>query len=182
MISIDIYKFIISFITLPVFTFSCFAVFSVRGFFVFYQYAAILSKDRKAKDWPSVIGTIVSSSLKKQHRATIAQGNRTEWHDLFIPHIKYTYAVNETIHESSNIGHGIYTRRSDAFGKKLMEHFSNGASVPVYYNPADPQMSILEKRSTRTYGMYIYSIASMFVGLIFLGVWLYQIFVRLFEG
>jgi hypothetical protein len=87
----------------------------------FYQYAAIVSKDRKAKDWPSALGTVVSSSLKKEHRGRIAQGNHTEWYDLFTPHIKYTYTVNGTSHENNHIGYGIYTRHSDTFGKKLME-------------------------------------------------------------
>ncbi|MFN8383726.1 MAG: DUF3592 domain-containing protein [Anaerolineales bacterium] len=156
--------------------FTFFVIFGVRGWISFYQYAAIVSKDRKAKDWPSVLGTITSSSLKKERRATIRQGNHTERYDLFTPQIKYTYTVKGNIHESSHIGYGIYTRRSDTFGKKLMERFPQGASVSVYYNPADPRVSLLEKRATHTYGMYIYSILFMLASVIFFGIWLYQLF------
>lgn len=176
MLSSTVHEFITSFITSPMTTFIFSVVISAHGLINFYQYAAIVSKDRKSKNWPSVLGTIVSSSLKKEHRARIAQGNHTEWFDLFIPTIKYTYSVNGTVHESSHIGHGVYTRRSDTFGNKLMKRFPQGASVPVYYNPADSRMSLLEKRATYTYGMYVYSILSMLVGVIFLGICLYQLF------
>ena len=176
MLSATIHEFLVSFIYSPMTKFIFSVVFGFHGAINFYTYAAVVSKDRKAKDWKSVPGTVVSASLKKEHRARIAQNNRTEWYDLFIPNIKYTYAVNGTVHESSRIGYGIYTRRSDTFGKKLMERFPAGASVPVYYNPADPRSSLLEKRSTYTYGMYILSILYILLSMLFLGVWLYQLF------
>ena len=176
MLSNDIHEIITSLITSPMITFILSVVIGAHGLISFYRYAAIVSKDRKTKDWPSVLGTIISSSLKKEHRARIAQGNHTEWYDLTIPHIKYTYTVNGTIHENSRIGYGDYTRRTDGFGKKLMGRFPHGASVPVYYNPANTNESVLEKKSTNSYVMYISSILFMFTGLLLLGVCLYQLF------
>jgi hypothetical protein len=155
-----------------VFSLVCF----VNGLIYYYQYAAIAAKDRKAKDWPSVLGTVESASLNKQHRAHIAQSNHTEYRDVSIPRIKYTYAVNGTVYENSRIGFGRYIRITDGLGRKLMERFPHGASVAVYYDPADPNESVLEKRSTYTYGMYAFSIASMIAGILFFGVWLAQIF------
>ena len=173
----DIREFITSFITSFINSpFMLSVVIGAHGLINFYRYAAIVSKDRKTKDWPSVLGTIISSSLKKERRARIGNGNHSELYTLIIPHIKYTYTVNGTIHENSRIGYGDYTRRTDGFSKKLMERFPHGATVPVYYDPANTNESVLEKKSTNSYVMYFSSILFMFTALILLGVWLYQLF------
>lgn len=89
-------------------------------------------------NWPSVSGEIKGINLKTWvDRRNITQYNAR---------LNYSYLVNGKEYQSdlTDLGPG----KSVASKEKalaLMSHYSPGMTVTVYYDPADPQVGIIEK-------------------------------------
>ena len=68
----------------------------------------------------------------------------------YFPRITYTYSVNGQAYQNDRlvIGGGISGSRGPA--EQIVARYPAGSQVPVYYNPANPQEAVLERRSGST--------------------------------
>jgi len=114
---------------------------------------------RKSKNWPMVTGEVVSNSLKREVIVfTNEYVERKDWWS----YVKYRYSV---------LGH-TYTNDRIVFGGKLphrnreeakifAEKYQVGSTLKVFYDPRNPQSSVLERRVGGH--TYLYAIALLIV-------------------
>jgi hypothetical protein len=91
-----------------------------------------------AQSWPGVMGTILSSSV--QSRRT---GNSMSTY----PVVVYQYQVNGQTYQGQTIkaGEQFFNVRIIGEAQATADRYPVGAQVMVYYNPANPQESALER-------------------------------------
>lgn len=91
------------------------------------------------RDWPSVTGTVTSSSVS-HHPRVGGRGAHSSSSALVI----YSYEVNGEPYTNQRIAPGLNISGSEA---DLVRRFPVGAQVAVYYYPASPSISFLSKKS-----------------------------------
>ena len=85
-------------------------------------------------DWPRTMGVVVSSEVESR-----AGYDTTDWH----ARVSYRYATDGNSYLSRRITFGdIGSSRNTAMS--LVDKYSVGKSVSVYYNPESPDISVLE--------------------------------------
>ena len=91
--------------------------------------------------WPAVAGQITGSRLGTQ-----SSDDGTS----YFPMVHYQYAVAGQAYQNDRIvfGGGITGNRGPA--ETILARYPVGHTVPVYYNPANPQEAVLERRSGST--------------------------------
>jgi hypothetical protein len=91
-----------------------------------------------AQSWPGVMGTVLSSSV--QSRRT---GNSISTY----PVVVYQYQVNGQTYQGQTIkaGEQFFNVRIIGEAQATADRYPVGAQVMVYYNPANPQESALER-------------------------------------
>ena len=91
-----------------------------------------------AQSWTSTMGNVLSSSV--QSRRT---GNSTSTY----PVVVYQYSVNGQSFQSQTIkaGEQFFNVRIMGQAQETVNRYPIGAQVMVYYNPANPQESALER-------------------------------------
>jgi hypothetical protein len=112
---------------------------------------------RHAAAWPSTRGRIVRSTLRAQHHRQ--QTGVTKVNTA--ADIEYEYTLGDRAFRGTRIGIG------DIAGARLQQalnHYSVGATVPVYYDPKNPESALLERDPPLPVG-WLYAIAAV----IFLG-------------
>ena len=117
---------------------------------------------RRTLQWPSVKGIIEESKMPARS---------DEFNDL-LPHIEYSYSVDERIYRQVLKFSGDITPTQE-FAKSYVEKYPVGASVQVYYNPANPETSTLEPGL----GKGDWLILAIGLGMFFLGILLFFIVV-----
>lgn len=94
----------------------------------------------KVKPWTSTPGTMVTSQMKfvKFGRG----GGRTP-----VPVVEYSYHVNGQAYTGSRLFPAAGSLSGGSIFKKVMARYPVGAQVDVYYDPQNPEDSVLEKKS-----------------------------------
>lgn len=104
------------------------------AFYVLYQNNR--RKALAAASWPSVEGRITTSAVYTRRDR---DDGKLEYHS----NIAFVYSVNGVNLAGNTVRFGF-----ENFGKAAAEHvcarYPAGASVPVYYDPANPSRSVLE--------------------------------------
>lgn len=90
--------------------------------------------------WPTVMGRIESVEVSRSTRPSWSEA-RSEPVQYYT-HVKYCYQVGTEIYHGTRI-HAIFGSHFLSGANKLKRQFSEGATVPVYYNPADPTRAVL---------------------------------------
>jgi len=100
-------------------------------FYRIYQAAASLT-------WPTVAGELVSADIKERifHDR---DGNRSS----MVLDFKYSYSVENNQINGTRITYTDGINKSLRAMKKLKKRFEGKTRVKVYYNPEDPQQSVL---------------------------------------
>ncbi len=119
------------------------------GIFGYSMYEAV--KAYGSTDWPTVKGTIVDS------RIGIHSGS--EDGTTYTPDVMYEYWVQGKLYRAGNIRPSKLDESSPADAQRKLDRFPTGASVTVYYNPADPYDALLEP------GMELHNYLIPFVGI-----------------
>ncbi|MDQ4086660.1 MAG: DUF3592 domain-containing protein [Pseudomonadota bacterium] len=120
----------------------------------------------EARSWPSTPAQIIGSWLDVDR--TSGRNRRTR----YIPRINYSYTVGGQTYRNDYIwltSTQSYSTRNTA--ETFLRDYQPGATIPVYYSPADPQRSALLIESGAG-PMYILLGVGLF--LIGLGIWLYR--------
>ena len=126
------------------------AGFGLSAFNVYVSY-----KIYETKKWPYVSGNIVSYSVERH--ANDEPGNRA-----FEPIIEYEYLLNKKKYLSKKIVFGDIYFSSKKKANLYLHQYIQLEKLYVFYNPQDPNESILEP------GRYIFLVEKLVIGLFFL--------------
>ena len=91
-----------------------------------------------AQTWPGTMGTVLSSSVQSRR-----SGNSTSTYPVVI----YQYQVSGQTYQGQTIkaGEQFFSVRIMGDAQATVARYPIGAQVMVYYNPADPKESALER-------------------------------------
>ncbi len=93
-----------------------------------------------AASWPSTPGTVLMSTIQLRRAGT----NRHE-----VPMVVYSYTVGEQMYQSNRIRVGDDPRVAQAgslsSAAHVVQRYPVGAMVQVFFDPADPSASALER-------------------------------------
>ena len=119
-------------VVLPILAFIGFAVFMVRR----NQRAKAVKE--AAQSWTGTMGTVLMSSVQVRRTGT----SRSEF-----PVVVYQYQVNGQAFQGQTIkaGEQFFSVRVLGQAHETVRRYPPGAQVMVYYNPANPEESALER-------------------------------------
>lgn len=119
-------------VVLPILAFIGFAVFMVRR----NQRAKAVKE--AAQSWTGTMGTVLMSSVQVRRTGT----SRSEF-----PVVVYQYQVNGQAFQGQTIkaGEQFFSVRVLGQAQETVRRYPPGAQVMVYYNPANPEESALER-------------------------------------
>lgn len=121
------------------------------------------SKASHSKNWLSTSGKIISSELDAQ-TTTDEDGYQTT---TYIANVLFQYTVNDIVFECDCINFDYGMRTSNRrIQQAVVEHYSTGSPVNVYYDPDDPQQAVLEKRVDGVYTSIMVAAVFILIGVI----------------
>jgi hypothetical protein len=108
------------------------------GYFIYRRGQQGGAYRQAAKTWPSTSGTVLMSTV---------QSKRTGRSRSIYPVVVYQYMVNGQNYQSQRIkaGEQFLSIRVTGEAQATAARYPVGASVTVYYNPANPGESALER-------------------------------------
>jgi hypothetical protein len=108
------------------------------GFFLYKRNQQSMAYRQTTQTWLSTTGTVLMSSVQTSYSGRS--------HSTY-PVVVYVYTVNGQSHQSQRIraGDQFLTVRVAGQAQATVARYPIGASVTVYYNPANPAESVLEK-------------------------------------
>jgi hypothetical protein len=102
--------------------------------FAAYVSSRSLVEARASASWPSVPGRVTSS------RSVMIVGR----HGSSGPDVRYTYAVGTNRFSGSRLEVVTYSSNT-SYASDAVAAFQEGSDVPVYYDPAHPERSVLRR-------------------------------------
>ena len=108
------------------------------GYFIYKRSQQSSVARQVAQSWPSTSGTVLMSSVQSR------QSGRS--HSTY-PVVVYQYAVNGRTYQNQTIkaGEQFMNVRIMGQAQATVARYPIGANVTVYYNPANPAESALER-------------------------------------
>lgn len=130
-------------------------LFLVVGYVVAFMFGKpILDNARASRDWPQVTGTITKSEV---HRS------RKKGSTMYSAEVVYDYTVEGKKLEGDTVWFGgNYRTSSDRGARDVVSRYPVGKQVPVFYNPQDPTLAVLES------GAFLTSYVVFGIGLAFM--------------
>ena len=112
--------------------------FVIFGIFLYRRSQQGQAAKQAAQSWPSTMGTVLMSSVQSRR-----SGNSTS----IYPVVVYQYSVNGQTYQSQTVkaGEQFFNVRVLGQAEETVRRYPIGAQVMVYYNPANPQQSALER-------------------------------------
>lgn len=120
-------------------------------------------KLQQSKNWLSTNGKIISSDLDAQI-STDDDGYQTT---TYLAKVFFTYEVNGNSYESDRVNFDYGMRTSNVRKpQSVVEQYPTGSDVTVYYDPENPQQSVLEKRVNGTFATILVSAVFIAIGVV----------------
>ncbi len=96
-------------------------------------------------EWPHVEGKVISS------RVNVSKGTGTK-QDSYTPMVTYTFTVNGSAYEGDQVAFGaLYDGRTAG---QTVSRYQKGKTVKVFYDPEDPNVSVLEPGAEQASNLY----------------------------
>ena len=108
----------------------------ILGVFLYRRSQQSNAARQAAQSWSSTLGTVIMSTI---------QIKRTSRSRSEIPVVVYQYQVNGKAYQIIRAGDQFGTIRVMGQAQAIIARYPVGAQVMVYYNPANPQESALER-------------------------------------
>ncbi len=90
------------------------------------------SLGKQSESWPSVQGNLAGESMSARKKKRV--------------HISYEYRVKDVTYKNSRVNF----QDDKASKKKIRSQYNVGDTLTVYYNPDDPDQSVLQPGATLT--------------------------------
>ena len=87
----------------------------------------------------------------------------------FLARVAYTYGVDDQDYQGDQIGFGKLEFSASRKAKAIMENYTEGEKVRVFYNPLDPQEAVLERTIFRPSSYLISGLIFILVMLVMIG-------------
>jgi len=116
-------------------------IFVIIGLVLLFIYFRNLSKVRASQAWPTAQRTVIQSWVRKSS-STDDDGSVSY---SYYPEIRYQYHVMGTEYQGNKISFGPKVGGNRSRAEKMIEKYSTGAGVTVYYQPDNPANAILER-------------------------------------
>lgn len=116
-----------------------FLAFAVIGVAVLLWGYDAYKKSQEAKDWPTTEGKVISSEVGS-HRSRSGGHSTT----IYSAKVIFEYSVNGKAYTSKKVSFGEYGSSSRRDAQKVFDKYPATKAVIVYYNPAKPEIAILE--------------------------------------
>lgn len=99
--------------------------------------------------WPRASGTVLESDVA----SAMVQSNRGRSRTVYQPRVRYAYEVNGKQYQGGRISFGkeatikddVSAWMTEAAANRVAKKYRKDAVVRVYYDPADPQYSVLHR-------------------------------------
>jgi hypothetical protein len=104
-----------------------------------------LSRALACRNWPTTAGVIVSAERAKH----TAQGPRRQSGSVtYEAKLRYSYRVNGVSYEGTRVSFGDFagTSGSSQAASARLAQYAPGRAVTVYYQPRNPDVSVLETK------------------------------------
>ncbi len=128
------------------------SLFAFVGVIIFIFGVYDYKNAQASKDWPFVEGKIVSSAVYKSY------SNKKYMYEA---KISFTYYLNNTPHTGNKVSFNDYKASYSSRAEDVVSRYPQGSVVRVYYNPQNPNESVLEP------GLGFGSFFIVIVGVIF---------------
>jgi len=129
-------------------------VFSVGGIYAIYQSIKTRQQVKQIQNWPSTMGRVIDS------RVVHGGYDTDKMRRNYVQHVEYEYTVGGVTYRNDQIAPGprqAHPRRYQA--RNAANRYPIGATVTVFYNPANPQEAVLEQGTAATTVILIIGIA-----------------------
>ncbi len=138
-------------------------VFVGIGVSMLIKLVASFRKASQSKQWSTTKGEIISSELDAQTSAD-EEGNRST---TYIAQVFFRYQVGGLEYESSRINFNYGMRTSNIRKQQsIVEQYPQGSAVTVFYDPDNPEESVLERRVNGAFTTILVSAVFIIIGLI----------------
>ena len=101
-------------------------------------------KVKASMSWPYVLGKVVAASVRQ-----VVERGDAQTRDItnYVPFVQYEYQVGGQNYQGNRLAFQEkgYTSHKKAF--KLVADFPVGGPVSVYFDPANPQNAVLERKA-----------------------------------
>ncbi len=94
-------------------------------------------------DWPSVTGKITHSEVDSE-RKTTGSGKRRRTRTMYSADVRYRYLVDGKPYSGQKVSFGEVGSSSSGSARKIVNRYPVSREVPVFYNPEEPELSVLE--------------------------------------
>jgi uncharacterized membrane protein YbaN (DUF454 family) len=113
-------------------------IFIVLGIFLYRRSQQGKAAKEAAQSWSGTMGTVLMSSVQSKHTGRSIS---------IYPVVVYQYEVHGKTYQSQTIkaGEQFFNVRIMGQAQETVNRYPIGAQVMVYYNPANPQESALER-------------------------------------
>ena len=117
----------------------------------------------ESANWLSTSGQIKASRIDI-HRHTMWNSDTKSHEEVirYLPKVDYDYAVGGRQYQGSRVSFEVLDFAFENRARKVTEKYPTGATLPVHYDPADPNLCVLD-RDTKPRSVSIASIM-LFVG------------------
>jgi hypothetical protein len=135
-------------------------VFTLVGALMALQYSRARRLVQASQNWPSVIGRIDHSTVRK----TVHHSSHGSSSHSYYPEVVYSYSVMGTEYQSQQIGFGLNVSGPSSGAKKEAARYRVGSTPRVYYNPQDPSKAVLEQKIRNNAASLFLIIAFLLIG------------------
>ena len=116
----------------------------VLGALLLWQGWRIRQKVKASMSWPFVPGRVIAASVRQVVERGDAETSDTT---TYVPLVEYEYQVGSQICRSSQLAFQEQSFSSQKKAFKLVATFPPGHPVMVFFDPANPQNAVLERKA-----------------------------------
>ncbi|MDH7578386.1 MAG: DUF3592 domain-containing protein [Bacillota bacterium] len=117
-----------------------YVVILLAGMMLIILGARTLRQALASRSWPACQGRIISSEVKMYHPGPTLR----EEGPSYSAEILYEYRVEGKRYTSRRVFFGEYSSGSPGPARRVVDRYPPGKQVPVYYDPARPEVAVLE--------------------------------------
>jgi hypothetical protein len=99
---------------------------------------------RESQNWPVAPGTVIYGSLDRSDSARRDSDGDIERSTTYGARLIYSYEVGGKKYFSNNRRFGALAGADRDWAEEIMERYTVGAPVQVWYSPSDPQLAVTE--------------------------------------
>jgi hypothetical protein len=100
----------------------------------------VLQAAREARAWPTVTGKITASGVHER----VSRDKEGDPYTEYTPYVRYSFSVNDRPFEGDRIAVGYNEEGSHSQARFAVARYPVGATVKVYYDPANPRSAVLQ--------------------------------------